>query len=167
MIMDRESVPADLKRRVLIEAGHRCSIPTCRQIPVEIAHIEPWAKVQTHEFHNLIALCPTCHTRFDNGDIDRKSMLIYKQNLALLNSRYGDIERRILQLFAEKPTRDTIWLPAGLKILILYLLQDGLFRETGATAGNGLGNVPSRREYAITENGRLFVSRWAQAQELE
>jgi hypothetical protein len=76
--MDRESVPADLKRRVLIEAGHRCSIPTCRQIPVEIAHIEPWAKVQTHEFHNLIALCPTCHTRFDNGNIDRKSMLIYK-----------------------------------------------------------------------------------------
>jgi hypothetical protein len=165
--MDRESVPADLKRRVLIESGHRCSIPTCRQIPVEIAHIEPWAKVQTHEFHNLIALCPTCHTRFDNGDIDRKSMLIYKQNLALLNSRYGDIERRILQLFAEKPKRDTIWLPAGLKILILYLLQDGLFRETGATAGGGLGNVPSRREYAITATGRLFVSRWAEAQELE
>ena len=23
----------------LVEAGHRCAIPTCRQVPVEIAHI--------------------------------------------------------------------------------------------------------------------------------
>jgi 5-methylcytosine-specific restriction endonuclease McrA len=44
-------------------------------VPVEIAHIVPWEKVKEHTFDNLIVLCPTCHTRFDKGEIDRKSML--------------------------------------------------------------------------------------------
>jgi len=29
----------------------------------------------------LIALCPTCHARYDKGEIDRKSILIYKEQL--------------------------------------------------------------------------------------
>ena len=79
----RPKVPSELRRRVLIEAGHRCAIPTCRSTPVEIAHIVPWATVRKHEFKNLIALCPTCHTRFDDphGPIDRKAMKQYKANL--------------------------------------------------------------------------------------
>ncbi len=75
MPSERPAVPAAMKRAVLIEAGHRCAIPTCRQTPVEIAHIEPWSTVKSHAVENLIALCPTCHTRYDNGDIDRISML--------------------------------------------------------------------------------------------
>ncbi|MEV5747926.1 HNH endonuclease signature motif containing protein [Actinoallomurus sp. NPDC052308] len=66
-------------RAILVEAGHRCSIPTCRATPVEIAHIDPWAKVREHKAENLIALCPTCHKRYDKGEMDRQSMLIYKQ----------------------------------------------------------------------------------------
>ncbi|HKQ08164.1 MAG TPA: HNH endonuclease signature motif containing protein [Blastocatellia bacterium] len=76
--------PRPLERDVLVEAGHRCAIPTCRQIPVEIAHIVPWARVKAHTFDNLIALCPTCHTRYDNGEIDRRAMLQYKANLSVL-----------------------------------------------------------------------------------
>jgi 5-methylcytosine-specific restriction endonuclease McrA len=72
---NRPAIPAALKRQILVEAGHRCAIPVCRQVPVEIAHIVPWEKVKEHTFDNLIVLCPTCHTRFDKGEIDRKSML--------------------------------------------------------------------------------------------
>ena len=79
--MSRPSIPADIKRQVLMEAGHRCAIPTCRHPTTEIAHIEPWAKVQEHKFENLIALCPNCHTRYDNKEIDRKSMVQYKASL--------------------------------------------------------------------------------------
>ena len=64
-----------------MEAGHRCAIPTCRAYPVEVAHIVPWAKVREHSYENLIALCPTCHTRYDAKDIDRESMRQYKQQL--------------------------------------------------------------------------------------
>ncbi|MGV9559862.1 HNH endonuclease [Streptomyces sp. NPDC003522] len=83
MAATRPKIPSELRRRVLLEAGHRCAIPTCKSTPVEIAHITPWAKVRNHEFKNLIALCPTCHARFDDphGPIDRKAMRQYKANL--------------------------------------------------------------------------------------
>src|SRR5690242_15797603 len=38
---NRPGIPRALQRQVLVEAGHRCSIPTCRQTPVEIHHIIP------------------------------------------------------------------------------------------------------------------------------
>ncbi|MEV5317116.1 HNH endonuclease signature motif containing protein [Streptomyces sp. NPDC052687] len=81
---NRPAVPRELERRLLVEAGHRCAIPACRSTPVELAHIVPWAKVQEHTFDNMIALCPTCHTRYDNGHIDRRAMFQYKTNLRLL-----------------------------------------------------------------------------------
>ena len=81
--MDRPSIPTDTVRAVLVEAGHRCAIPTCRATTTEIAHIEPWAKSHDNTFGNLIALCPNCHMRFDQKkEIDAKSVRIYKQNLA-------------------------------------------------------------------------------------
>jgi hypothetical protein len=78
---NRPHIPSELERRVLVEAGHRCAIPTCRNTPVDLAHIEPWAKVREHRFENLITLCPTCHRRYDRGEIDRLSMLAYKEQL--------------------------------------------------------------------------------------
>jgi 5-methylcytosine-specific restriction endonuclease McrA len=85
---ERVEVPAAVKRAVLVEAGHRCAIPTCRATTTEIAHIIPWSETQDNSFENLIALCPNCHTRYDvTKEIDRKAMVMYKQNLGLLNSR--------------------------------------------------------------------------------
>ncbi len=79
----RPAIPRQLERDVLVEAGHRCAIPTCKQTPVEIAHINPWETVREHTFDNLIALCPNCHDRYDKkGEIDRKAMLQYKANLS-------------------------------------------------------------------------------------
>ena len=60
--MSRDTISAEVKRAVLVEAGHRCAIPTCRATTTEIAHIVPWAETQDHSFENLIALCPNCHT---------------------------------------------------------------------------------------------------------
>jgi len=40
----RENIPAELKRSILVEAGHKCAIPTCRHMEVEIHHIIPWQK---------------------------------------------------------------------------------------------------------------------------
>jgi hypothetical protein len=100
MPQGRPDIPIPLQRDVLVEAGHRCAIPTCRSHPVEIAHIVPWAKVRRHEMVNLIALCPTCHTRYDRGEIDRKAMQRYKQKLSVINGLYSSLERRILEHFA-------------------------------------------------------------------
>src|SRR6059058_1324297 len=118
---DRPALPSALERQVRLEAGHRCAIPTCQQTPVEIAHIVPWTQVMKHTFDNLIALCPTCHTRYDSGGIDRKAMKQYKANLSILSGRYGDLEQRILRHFADKPDEDKIWLLGGLDILLMNL----------------------------------------------
>ncbi|MEU6928539.1 HNH endonuclease signature motif containing protein [Streptomyces sp. 2RAF24] len=83
MAQKRTSVPRPLARQLFVEAGHRCAIPTCRATPLEIAHIVPWRRVRRHEFHNMIVLCPNCHTRFDGGDIDRQAMFRYKELLRL------------------------------------------------------------------------------------
>ena len=80
--MSRPSISAELERRVLCEAGHRCAIHTCREIiEVDIHHIVPWSKCKEHNYENLIALCPNCHRLADRGRIDRKSLRMYKANL--------------------------------------------------------------------------------------
>ncbi len=75
---ERPPIPASLRRRVLVEAGHRCSIHTCRHPDVDIHHIVPWDQCHSHDYDNLIALCPNCHRRADAGEIDRISLRLYK-----------------------------------------------------------------------------------------
>ncbi len=153
----RPPIPAELERAVLVECGHRCAIPTCRQVPVELAHITPWSKCKDHTFDNLIALCPTCHTRYDRGEIDRKSMHIYKLNLLLVNSRYGDLEQRVIRKFVKDRTTDEFWWFADMDILLVYLLDDGLLQEVGQTRAVG-GLVQNL--YKLTSKGREYVGRW-------
>jgi hypothetical protein len=153
----RPAIPADLERAVLIECGHRCAIPTCRQVPVELAHILPWARCKTHTFDNLIALCPTCHTRFDKGDIDRKSMQTYKLNLLLVNSRYGDLEQRVIRNFVKDRTTDVFWWFADMEILLLNLLDDGLLQDGGQTRKRG-GLVQNLCR--LTAKGCEYIAQW-------
>lgn len=83
---ERTSIPAALRRQVLIEAGHRCAIHTCRHPTVDLHHIIPWERCRAHSFDNLIALCPNCHRQADAGKIDRKSLLMYISRLAAVMS---------------------------------------------------------------------------------
>lgn len=92
----RPPIPAEIRRRILVEAGHRCAIPTCRYIEVDVHHIVPWAQCQAHEYDNLIALCPNCHRRADRGEIDRKSLRLYKANLRFVHDKYSQLEMDIL-----------------------------------------------------------------------
>ena len=167
MAAARPPIPAALRREVLVEAGHRCAIPTCRQTPIDMAHIKPFATVRDHSFDNLIALCPTCHRRYDADEIDRQSMLQYKANLSVIAGRYGDVERRVLSAFAEQPKADSLPLPGGLEIMILHLLHDGLLVDTGMDSGVQIAGIPSHKIYAITPKGRDFIERWLRAAKLE
>jgi hypothetical protein len=164
----RPALPRPLDRDVKVEAGHRCAIPTCRQHPIEVAHIEPRKPDGSNDvFDNLIALCANCHTRYDKGEIDRLAMRQYKTNLSVLNNRYGDLEQRVLQAFAVNPSATTIMLPGGLDLLVMYLLGDELLTKTGRDSGIIMSGVPSGVEYAITSKGRDFIARWLQAKDLE
>jgi hypothetical protein len=54
---------AKVKSMALVEAGHRCAIPTCRHPTTEIAHIVPESQSHDDSFANLIALCPKCQKK--------------------------------------------------------------------------------------------------------
>ena len=94
--MSRPHIPEELKRRVLLEAGHRCAIPPCRYPDVMIHHIIPWAKCKEHKYENLIALCPNCHARADRSEIDRKSLRTYKARLRYAHDKFSQLEVDIL-----------------------------------------------------------------------
>ncbi|NTU49964.1 MAG: HNH endonuclease [Desulfobulbaceae bacterium] len=167
--MNRESVPADIKRAVLVEAGHRCAIPTCRATTTEIAHIIPWAKTQDHSFENLIALCPNCHTRFDQKkEIDTLAVKMYKHNLGILNNRYGEFERRLFEVLAKSGERVFVLGAAG-DLLVANAVKDGFF-EDKKVEGMGLfvkgdngfeKNFPMTFTYWVTNTGAEFIRRFS------
>lgn len=77
----RPDIPAEVKRQVLVEAGHRCAIQRCKEtVVLDIHHIIPWETCKEHKPENLIALCANCHRLAELGIIDRKSLRIYKKN---------------------------------------------------------------------------------------
>lgn len=121
---NRPSIPADLERRVLLEAGHRCAIPTCRHIEVDIHHIIPYEQCKKHEYENLIALCPNCHRRADHGEIDRKSLRAYKANLRFAHDKFSNFEVDMLFRLHKNPEG---WseLPHFLLLLINRIIEIG------------------------------------------
>lgn len=165
--MSRPAIPAQLRRDVLVESGHRCAIPTCKQPTTEIAHIEPWASVKEHAFDNLIALCPNCHTRYDRGEIDRKAMRQYKWNLSVLNGRYGEFEQRVLRTFAKDPRQVSINLPNEYRILIQNLLDDGFLIERLLRGGERGGFRHDAMAYHLSDRGRELIRKWLAAEELD
>lgn len=169
MSRDPVPVPAEVKRSVLVEAGHRCAIPTCRATTTEIAHIVPWAKTQDNSFENLIALCPNCHTRFDQKkEIDRLAVKMYKHNLGILNNRYGEFERRLFEVLARSNERLFVLGAAG-DLLVANAVKDGFFEDKHVEGvgfqvsdSNGFSkNFPMTFTYRVTDAGVEFIKRFA------
>lgn len=155
----RPPIPAELRRRVLVEAGHRCAIPTCRHIEVDVHHIIPWAQCQAHEYDNLIALCPNCHRRADRGEIDRKSLRLYKINLRFAHDKYSQLEMDILfELASAEPETPMQWPPFN-HILIKRLIESGFVFIEQQQSGVSLGGMQASPDLVhITPKGRQFVA---------
>lgn len=156
----RPAIPADLKRKVLIEAGHRCAIPTCRHIEVEVHHIVPWAEGREHKYENLIALCPNCHSLADREKIDRKSLRMYKLNLRTIHDKFSQLEIDILFEANNTPADEVIQWPPFMNILIKRICEAGLIQLS-----QGVGIVSVNRmqispmHLTITQEGRNYITR--------
>jgi hypothetical protein len=172
--MSRDTVPAEVRRAVLVEAGHRCAIPTCRATTTEIAHIVPWADTQDNSFGNLIALCPNCHTRFDQKkEIDRLAVKMYKHNLGILNNRYGEFERRLFEVLAESDERVFVLGAAG-DLLVANAVKDGFFEDKHVQGMNL--DIKSDTGYSksfpmtftswVTDAGVEFIKRFARGADI-
>ena len=162
-------IPIEIRRAVLMEAGHACAIPTCQFPAVEFAHIVPYAEVKKHEVSNIVALCPNHHHLFDQKKvIDRKAMKAYKLKLQLLNQRYTKYELRLLTVLATKP----VVLASG-EIETMGLLADGLIANVKTFTSQSIeatDNATGQKIYQdsfitsfaaqLTEKGREFIKTW-------
>ena len=172
--MRRNAVPADAERAVLVEAGHRCAIPTCRSIPTEIAHIVPWSESKDNSFENLIALCPNCHTRADQKkEIDRKALKMYKHNLGVLNNRYGEFERRLFEILAKTGEKDFVLGAAG-DLLVANAVKDGFFEDQHVNStslkvvrSDGSSKIfPTTFAFRVTDVGVEFIKKFAEGKDI-
>jgi hypothetical protein len=173
---DRDHIPMEVQRAVLVEAGHRCAIPTCRQPTTEFAHIVPYAQTRDNSFENLIALCRNCHKRYDDGEIDRKAIRQYNQNLGILNSRYSDFERRVFQSIFDTGRRSLV-VAGGFDILLQNAVKDGFLTldEDSLAVVPAIGYVndhgknedfPLALSYNVTDEGIDFVNRYVRGEDL-
>lgn len=160
---NRIAIPNELRRRVLIEAGHRCAIPKCRYIQVEVHHIIPWEQCKEHEYDNLIALCPNCHRRADRGEIDRKSLYIYKANLRTIHDKYSHFEIDVLVELYRLPAGTQTEFPTFLLLLVRRLIEAEYLYVQNNPIGEVviLGMQINPLLIRITDKGREFVDSWA------
>lgn len=82
----RQKIPIKLRRRILIEARHRCAI--CIETTVQVHHIIPWSECRRHEYSDLIAICPNCHDRVHREFIDRQALFEYKSRVIVSNKQF-------------------------------------------------------------------------------
>lgn len=143
---------------------------------MQIHHIIDWAKGGEDTFENLIALCANCHQMVTRGEIDQKAVRQMKSNLGVLQNRYGDFERRVIDRFAKieslRPTM-VLPLPAGRDLDLWYLVEDGLLIKVDQSAlfelgvmGAGVvaGGVPAMEGWQLTDSGFEFVQAWVRAE---
>lgn len=110
----REAISAETRRAVLTEAGFMCANPRCRHmLTLEIHHIVEVKTGGGNQPHNLLALCPNCHSGFTRGKIPRSAIETWKQMLLVVNNGL-DRESLDLLLFLhrqEPPAREeeAVW----------------------------------------------------------
>jgi len=158
MAEERTPIPAELRRKVLVEAGHRCAIPTCRSIEVDIHHIIPWEKCKKHEYSNLISLCPNCHRMADKGEIDRKSLRMYKNNLRFLYDKFTTFEIDILFELNKMPESKMMQFPPYLILLVKRIIEAGYVQWIQTPRGVMIGGMKSNPDFLqINYKGREFI----------
>jgi hypothetical protein len=130
----------------------------------------------------MIVLCRNCHGL--KGDkprqVSRAALRQYKANLGLLNFRYGELERRLLEDFGQKPTPNLRLLPGGMDIFVRNLISDGYLVKHDSSLESGSSGmftgyegeegstvyVNSMEAYSLTEAGYEFVANWLEARPL-
>jgi hypothetical protein len=158
---------------VLVEAGYRCAIPVCQQHPVDVHHINEWSSGGEHTFGNLIALCANCHRRVTSSEIDRQAVQHYKDNLAVLNGRYGLLEQRLLrelgELERDSPSHKPVGIISawGLELVFQGITRDGLVVDRAAGEPGLQIGLPTKSLWELTDRGREFIGHWFDAQPLD
>jgi hypothetical protein len=98
---------------------------------------------------------------------------MYKQNLGILNNRYGEVERRLFEVLAKSGERFFLLGVAG-DLLVANAVKDGFFEDTQARAmtfdvssSDGFQkSFPMTFTYRVTDAGVEFIKRFSQGEDI-
>jgi hypothetical protein len=163
---NRPHIPADIKRKIKVEASHECTVKNCNEYEyLEIHHIDE--NRDNNNFDNLILLCVKHHKMAHAKRIDRKSLKEYKQ---LLNIQIEPIQRTEEEI---KEGRDIENLKSILYVMplnIIYEMIDDLprylkdcqihfFDSFNKRISNQDFHIYNRELYTLLTNIQLYWSR--------
>jgi HNH endonuclease len=95
----RPSIPATVRREILIEASYRCAVPRCRSpLAIDVHHID--GNPANNVASNLIALCPTCHSAYHRKTYTLEAIQFWKLMLQQLNAAYDSNTINLLLMLA-------------------------------------------------------------------
>jgi hypothetical protein len=151
--MPRKTLPLDVKRHVLHEAGYKCGNPVCRTIlTLDIHHLVRVAEKGEDVPENLLALCPNCHALHHRGEIPEASIRAWKMLLLSLNEAF---DRRSVDILL---ALDTVGVISGSGECVLEcagLIADGL-----VTANKFKTAISFTYWVTLSNRGRQFVKAW-------
>lgn len=152
----RKSVPLEVQRAVLAEAGYRCAVPTCRTIlAIDLHHIIEVKDDGPNEVWNLIALCPNCHALHTRGDITKDAIDVYKGILVSLNAAF------------DREAINNLMFLSSLAPNTLRITGDGVLKFS-SLIGSGLADFELKSqngplllyEVRLTLKGKKIISAW-------
>lgn len=156
----RKPIPPSVQRAVLMEAGYRCSVPTCRTIlAIDLHHLEPVAMNGGNDAANLLALCPTCHRLHHKGVIPAEALKVYKGIIVSLNQGISAEAKDLLLHISDVGLQQ--WFTADATLRFSGLIAAGLIHMTpGASSGSAIGPVRPYHALILTEKGQAVVDAW-------
>jgi len=96
----RPSIPAAVRREILIEANYRCAVPRCTSaVAIDVHRIDD--DTSNNDPSNLIALCPTCHAAFHRKLYTVEAIRFWKLMLQQLNAAYDRNAINLLLMLAK------------------------------------------------------------------
>lgn len=156
---DRKKPPQDVQLKVLIEAGYRCAVPTCRNIlAIDIHHIVEVAKGGRNEPSNLIALCPMCHALYHRGTYSKEAIYAWKSILVALGVAF-DRDAIDLLLFLTKPAaKDLVVDGNGVLRFARLIAADLVTFKLGTKVKTG---PLFTYQVWLTQKGDALISAWS------
>jgi hypothetical protein len=143
---------------MLIEAGYRCAVPTCRTIlTIELHHIDPVREDGQNTPDNLIALCSNCHTMLEKGIIAREAINVYKTMLVALSQAF-DKESISNLLFLKVIATDPLPISGDGVLKFSHLIASGLVEFKPHTPVNVYPRTLF--EVSVTPKGNRIIDAW-------
>jgi hypothetical protein len=157
---NRKRIPDQVTRQVLIEAGYRCGVPTCRTIlAIDLHHLVQVSEDGKNEPANLLALCPTCHALYHRGTISPEALYAWKLVLVSLSTAF-DHATIDLMLFLEKVSNEPHFL-IGADTLVQFARLIGGDLATCEWQNVMVDYVQYQRfRVSLSHKGRGLIEAW-------